>query len=94
MGGTAKAMVSALMSFLRDLVLTIAGAVVGFFVDAISAISVPDFIKNYSLGTLLGPIGESLGYFLVTLKIAQGFGLVGAGYVFRLARKFLTLFQW
>jgi hypothetical protein len=61
---------------------------------AISAIPVPDFIANNSMGSLLGQTGPIVGFFMTELNIGQALTLVGAGYAFRLLRKFLTLFQW
>lgn len=69
-------------------------AILSLFALVVAAIPVPDFIKTYSLGTLLSAAGPDVGWFLNTLKIAQGLAIVGSGYAFRLLRKFLTLFQW
>jgi hypothetical protein len=83
-----------LMAFLRDLIVGAVAAILSLFALMVSAIPVPDFIKTYSLGTLLSAAGPDVGWFLNTLKIAQGLAIVGSGYAFRLLRKFLTLFQW
>lgn len=82
------------VALIKDGVVWLVSAILGVFAAAIAAIPVPDFIKNYSLGTLLSSAGPDVGWFLNTFKVAQGLTVIGAGYAFRLLRKFLTLFQW
>jgi hypothetical protein len=85
---------SAIVDLLKDLVTYVIRVVLDLIVSAISAIGAPNFLQTYSLGNVLGQAGPVVGFFLTQLKIAQGLAMIGAGYVFRLTRKFLTLFQW
>jgi hypothetical protein len=89
-----NAVFTALIQLLKDLVTYILGVVLSVVEMAISAIPVPDFIANNSMGSLLGQTGPIVGFFMTELNIGQALTLVGAGYAFRLLRKFLTLFQW
>lgn len=84
----------AIMQLLKDLVTYTLSVVLDLVASAISAITPPDFLANYSMGNMLGQAGPIVGFFLVQLRIGEGLALVGAGYAFRLLRKFLTLFQW
>jgi hypothetical protein len=84
----------ALVAFLRDLVTYILGVVLGLVSQAIAAIGTPSWLSDYSLGSLLGNTGSVVGFFMSALMIPQGFTVLGLGYVFRLVRKFVTLFQW
>ncbi|WP_168709642.1 hypothetical protein [Rhodanobacter lindaniclasticus] len=85
---------AAFAAFLKDLVTYILAAVLGIVALAISSIPVPDWIANNSMGSLLGQTGSIVGFFMVQLKIPAALSLIGAGYAFRLVRKFATLFQW
>jgi hypothetical protein len=89
-----NAVFTALIQLLKDLVTFVLAVVLSVVEMAIAAIPVPDFIKNYSMGSLLGSTGAVVGFFMVELNIPTALGLIGAGYAFRLVRKFLTLFQW
>lgn len=84
----------AIVQVLKDLVTYVLSVVLDLVASAISSISPPSFLTNYSMGTMLGQAGPIVGFFLVQLRIGEGLALIGAGYAFRLLRKFLTLFQW
>lgn len=83
-----------IISFFHDLVIFIFYCVFAVVLAAINAVGVPDFLSQGSLGSILGQAGPIVGFFVVQLHIAQALSLIAAGYVFRLTRKFLTLFQW
>lgn len=85
---------AAVVQVLKDLVTYVLGVVLGLIVTAISAIGTPSFLQNYSLNTVLGQAGPIVGFFLTQFQVSTGLGMIGAGYGFRLVRKFLTLFQW
>jgi hypothetical protein len=84
----------AIVQVLKDLVTYVLSTILDLVADAISSISPPDFLTNYSMGALLGQAGPIVGFFLSQLRVGEGLAIVGAGYAFRLLRKFLTLFQW
>ena len=85
---------SAIVQVLKDLVTYVLGVILGLVVTAISAVGTPSFLADYSLGTVLGQAGPVVGFFLAQFQIPAGLAMIGTGYAFRLARKFLTLFQW
>jgi hypothetical protein len=85
---------TAAVQVLKDLVTYVLGVVLGLVATAISAIGVPSWLSQYSMGSILASTGSTLSFFLVQLQIPAGLALIGAGYAFRLTRKFLTLFQW
>lgn len=85
---------AAIAQFFKDLVTYVLAAVLGVVALAIASIPVPDWIANNSMGNLLGQAGPIAGFFMVKLQIPAALALIGAGYAFRLLRKFLTLFQW
>jgi len=84
----------ALVGFLKDLVTYVLSVVLSLVVSAVSAIGVPSWLKDYSLGSALGQTGAVTLFFMGQLQIPIALGLIGGGYTFRLVRKFLTLFQW
>lgn len=85
---------AAIAQFFKDLVTYVLAAVLGVVALAIASIPVPDWIANNSMGNLLGQAGPIAGFFMSKLQIPAALALIGAGYAFRLLRKFLTLFQW
>lgn len=85
---------AAIAQLLKDLVTYIIATVLDLVADAISSITPPDFLTQYSMGTVLGQAGPIVAFFLTEFKVAQGLLLIASGYGFRLLRKFLTLFQW
>lgn len=84
----------ALVGFLKDLVGYVLGTVLSLVATAISAIGVPSWLSQYSLGNVLGQTGAVTLFFMGQLQLPIAFALIGAGYTFRLTRKFLTVFQW
>lgn len=84
----------AIVGFLKDLVAYVLGTVLSLVGMAIQAVGVPSWLTQYSLGSLLGQTGAVVGFFMGQLQIPLGLSLIGAGYVFRLVRKFVTVFQW
>lgn len=89
-----NALFQAIAGLLRDMVVSIITNILYLVLMMIQAIPVPDFIKNYSMGGILGNAGAIVGFFCSKLQIPAGLALIASGYVFRLLRKFLTLFQW
>jgi len=73
-------------------------AVLKGFLDAvyyvISLIPVPDFLSNYQIGSILGPVEPYIGYFVQQTGVGNALLIVLSGVTFRLTRKLLTLGQW
>lgn len=89
-----NAVFSAIATFLRDLVINIFSNLLQLVLLIVQAIPVPSFLTNYSMNSILGGTGPIVGFFMTQLNVGPSLGLIAAGYVFRLIRKFLTLFQW
>jgi hypothetical protein len=85
---------SALIKLLKDMVVALIEGILDLFATAIEAIPTPQFLTNYSLDTLLGNAGPTVGWIMGTFRISDGLGLIAAGYGFRFLRKLFTLFQW
>lgn len=80
--------------YVGDQFVVLVQTILDLVATAIEAIPVPDFIANYSLGTLLGGIGPDALWAMSTFRIGEGLGLIASGYAFRLLRKLITLGQW
>lgn len=61
--------------------------------SVISSISVPAAFQN-GLSGLLDQLDPSIIYFLVQTGIPAALGILGAGALFRLTRKLITLGRW
>jgi hypothetical protein len=79
---------------LKDLLIKLIENTLAAWLYVLDSIPVPDFIAQYSLGTLLGAAGPQIGWIMGTFRIGEGLLLLGAGFAFRLTRKALTLGQW
>lgn len=84
----------AIEEFFGDLVVKVIEAVCDFFATVVEAIPVPDWVTTYSLDTLLGAAGPTIGWLVATFKIGEGLGVLALGIAFRLLRKLFTLGQW
>lgn len=82
-----------LLDLIKDLILWVFDAILTAIVTLINAIPLPDFITN-GLQTLADSMPPLLSYFLANSGISQAVVIIGAGWAFRLLRKFVTLGQW
>jgi len=85
---------NALVTLLNDFQVKFLDSVCGFFASIIESIPVPDFIANYSIGSLLANAGPEVAWVVTSLRIGEALLLIAAGYGFRLMRKLFTLGQW
>lgn len=88
-----KTIFTSLWTFLQDAFIAIFKAIVEAFVSLISAIPVPDFLQG-GLTSIWGGLDPGVSYALTQAGLPAALALVGAGYAFRMVRKFVTLFQW
>lgn len=88
------AMFQAYLNLLQALFMIWLKQMCGVWLTLLDLLPVPDFLANYSMCTLLSQAGPTVGWVLNSFRIAEGLGLIGAAFAFRLSRKFLTLFQW
>lgn len=89
-----KAIFREFMQFAVDLFFLWLANILDMWLFIIQQIPVPSFLTTYNLTSLLGPAGPTIAWLMTTLRIGEGLSIIGAGYAFRLTRKFVTLFQW
>lgn len=88
-----KAFFTTLWDFVTDAFVHLLDLVLGAVVALLSLIPVPSFLSD-GLHTLFANLDPGILWFASTLGLLQGLGFIGAGYLFRLVRKVVTLFQW
>jgi len=87
------AVFGALWGLIQDAFIACFTLLVDGFASLVSAIPVPAFVSG-GLGSLWGQLDPGMVYLLSETGVPAAFAVIGTGYAFRLARKFLTLFQW
>lgn len=87
---------NALVQLLKDLLIFALEAVLQVAMLALEALSllVPDSLANFSICGILANAGPTVQWAVTTFHIPEGMLLITAGFVFRMGRKALTLFQW
>lgn len=88
-----KEVFTAAWAFLTDIFIACFKLLVDALVAVISAIPLPEFVTG-GLGALWGALDGGIMYMATQIGVPQALAIIGAGYAFRLTRKFLTLFQW
>lgn len=83
----------AIWFIVEDLGVLLLETFLGLFLAIISFLTLPSFIAG-GLGSFLADIDPGILYFLSKSGLSTGFDLIGAGVMFRLTRKLLTLGQW
>lgn len=84
---------TALFDLLGDVAVSIASALFHAVGVVIAAIPVPDFMSG-GLSAFWVALPSGVLYIVSACGAPQALAIIGAGYVFRLARKAATLFQW
>jgi len=84
---------AALFNLVKDAFVWLVDAVVGAVVALVSLVPVPEFMST-GLAGLFGQLDSGILYFVTALGVPQALAIIGTAYVFRLARKVATLFQW
>lgn len=84
---------TAVWQFVQDAFIQLLDLVVTGFATLIASIPVPQFLAG-GLGAVFGALDPGVLYVISQCGIAAALGVIGAGYTFRLLRKFVTLFQW
>lgn len=88
-----KQLFTDLWQFVVDLVLTLFEQLVNAFVFVVSHIPVPDFLTS-GLGSMFGQLDSGVMFVVTQCGLPAALAVIGAGYSFRVVRKFVTLFQW
>jgi hypothetical protein len=79
--------------FIQDGFIAVFRLVVMAFVTLVSAVPVPSFMSQ-GLGSTWSGMDGGILYIVTACGVPAALAIIGSGYAFRLARKFLTLFQW
>lgn len=87
------AVFSAVTGWLKDFVVWVLDALLSGIASLLEAIPVPSFMVG-GLGGLFSALPSSLVYLLVETGMVAGLAVIGAGVLFNLTRKLLTLGQW
>jgi hypothetical protein len=82
------------MEFITDLPVLILNGILDGVIYVLSAIPVPSFMAGGGLNALFHSLPNDVLYFVSFFGIGPGLAVIGAGVVFRLTRKALTLGQW
>lgn len=86
-------LITAMWAFVQDAFIAFFGLVVKAFVALIAAIPVPGFMQG-GLASAWGGLDAGIMYGLSQAGLPAALAIIGAGFAFRMLRKFVTLFQW
>lgn len=89
-----KALFADLVELLKDLIVYSLEAVLELVKSIIAGIPVPDLLTNTTICGLLNSAGPTAAWVMGVFHVPQGMALIAGAIVFRLVRKFVTLFQW
>jgi hypothetical protein len=85
---------AALFDLLSDVFVNVLDLLLTGFATVLNGIPAPSFLTGASLQTAFSGLSGDVLFFFGVFNIAPGIALLGAGFAFRMTRKFLTLFQW
>lgn len=88
-----KELFTAAWDFVSDAFIAFFGMVVDAFVAVVAAMPVPSWLSA-GLASVYTGLDPGILYVLTAVGLPAALAIIGGGYAFRLARKFLTLFQW
>lgn len=84
---------TALWGLVGDAAIAVVDGIVTAFTTLIAAIPVPGWMSGGLASSWTG-MDSGVLYIVTACGVPAALGLIGAGYVFRFARKIVTLFQW
>lgn len=87
------AVFSAVTGWLKDFVVWVLDALLSGVASLLESIPVPSFMQS-GLTPLFSALPQPLVYLIVETGLVQALSIVGAGVMFYLTRKLLTLGQW
>lgn len=88
-----KAVFLAIWQFVQDAFIAFANAVISAAVALITAIPIPAWLSG-GLQSMWSGMDGGVLWIATQCGVPQALAIIGAGYAFRMLRKFLTLFQW
>lgn len=83
-----------IVEFAEDLPIKVIKGILDAVYYVLSLIPTPDFLSNFKIGSILGPVEPYIGYFLQMSGLGNALLIVASGVAFRLTRKLVTLGQW
>lgn len=89
-----KSFFGALFDFLHDIAITTLDLLLSGVVSVLSLIPAPSFLANSNINTFLGNLPAFALWGIGQLNLPAAFGILLSGFLFRMARKLLTLGQW
>jgi len=88
------ALFNAFREFMVDLFVLWLEQTLSLVVLVVSVLPPPDFLSDVALCTILANAGPWAQWAIGTFHVGEAMGILAAALLFRLARVFLTLFQW
>lgn len=83
-----------LWDFVKDAVISVFDLLLSALSSLIAAIPAPGFLSSNSLAGLINQLPPYVLYYVGQLKITECLAILAAGFLFRMARKAVTLGQW
>ncbi len=77
-----------------DIAIAILDGILSALAAIIAAIPAPDFLTQYSIGSLINTFPGEILFFANVFNLGQCFAVIAAGFAFRMIRKIVTLGQW
>jgi hypothetical protein len=84
---------TAAWDFIVDIFVHLLDLVLGALVALLASVPVPAFMSG-GLQSVFAQVDPGILFFVTSFGIPQVFAMYGAAYLFRFARKVVTLFQW
>lgn len=82
------------MEFITDIPVLVFKGIMDGAIYLLGLIPAPDFLAQHTLGSLFSALPSSLLYFVSFIGLPEALAAFGAGVIFRLTRKAMTLGQW
>lgn len=83
-----------LMEFFADLPVLIFKGIMEGVIYLLGLIPAPDFLTQHTMGSVFSALPNAVLYFVTFIGLPEAIAVFGAGVLFRLTRKAMTLGQW
>jgi len=89
-----KAFFAALVDFFNDLFVLVLDQICDAMLYVLSLLGLPDFMKDNSIGGMLGNAGSTILWFAELFQIGPSMVMIGVAIIFYLLRRILTVGIW
>ena len=89
-----KAVWQSVVDFVDDLFVTILEKTLAVVFHALNIVSIPDFMRDHSIGALLGEAGSTILWFVHILRINDALMVIGVAMIFFVKRKLMLSRSW